>query len=109
MDFYLLFVAPCFQIVLSALRITKRISVPLGVIAFISVFAGILASMAAFNISNNKINAAHIKCLDCGMISISIFAMGLIIAVISAPIIGLIGYAIFILKQKADINPISPK
>ena len=103
LPFYLLFIAPIFQIILTVLRIAKRVSMPLGVIAFIAFVMGIIASIAALNISIDEFKASNIKCLDCGgMLGISFLAIGFVITFISTPVIGLIGYAIFNLNQKKE-------
>jgi len=101
--FYLLFLAPIFQIIFSILRITKRISMPLGAIAFFSVVIGIISSIAAFNFSMHNFQASKIKCVDCGaMVAVSFLFIGPFITIVSTLFIGLIGYAIFNLKQDEE-------
>jgi len=97
----LLFLAPIFQIVLSIFRITNRISMPLGVIAFFSFGLGIIASIAVLNMEINELKDSHLKCLDCGgMVAISYFVIGFIMTSISTPVICLICCAFYNINQK---------
>jgi len=103
--FSLLFVAPVFQIILSVLRIFDRLTIPLGVIAFLAFLLGIVLSIVSMNSNEFKIppDASSTGCVDCGMVAASVLIIGFFVTLISTPVIAFIGFVIYRLKHKDKI------
>lgn len=89
-SFWLFFIAPVFQIVLSTLRVSKRILMPLGVIGIIALTIAIITSIIPFNTSFNGLKSAHVKCVDCGMVPLAFLVLGLLVTILVTLIIALI-------------------
>jgi len=94
----LLIVAPVSQILVSALKISGRITLHLSVIAFLAFAAGIISSIAAMQIVTFHIESAHQ--VHCGIMPFAFLFMGFFITSIASPVIGLISYFILWIKQR---------
>lgn len=96
----LLFAAPVIQIVLSVLRLTGKMPLPLMLIFAIAFFIGIAASFIAMGIVLDEIPASsgHGKC---GMPGMAALFGGLFITFVSAPVIALICALINFYRMKS--------
>jgi len=109
----IIIIAPVLQIVLSLLRVTGRIKIPLGLISFLTLILGIAVSFATMQLTNYSImqDMPGKKCLDCGMVGISFFIMGFLITVVSVPLIGLASYVFykmfFRVRDSSGYQPVS--
>ncbi len=86
--FFLLFIAPIFQIVFSILKINGRVRLPSGVIALITFFIGIGLSIASTLVveANIPVNPSGITC---GTLAAAFLFAGFFITAIATPVIGL--------------------
>jgi len=90
--------APIAQIILSTLRIKRRIGLPIGAITALSFMLGIVLTFAALNIV-----AAPPQLpgrIRCGTGEAALLFCGLLLQLILAPTIALISYGIYKLKSR---------
>ena len=98
------FVPPILQIIFSIVHISNKIKTPLGVIAALMLFWGFIISVLIMNIEQQQLLASfkNRKCLDCGLVGLSILLVGAFINIITSPTI----FALFTLikRYKAKID-----
>jgi hypothetical protein len=95
----LLIIAPIGQIVVSALKISGRITLHLSVITFLAFIAGIILSIAGMQIVTIDIQST--QKVHCGILPFAFLFTGIFIAFIASPIIGVISYFILWIKQRS--------
>lgn len=100
MEFLLLFVAPFLQIILSVLRLVRKIQLPLFAIFGFALFAGIICSFIAMEIILDAMSRkAHGEGI-CGMPGMAALFCGIFITIVTTPIIAMICYFINRYLQK---------
>jgi len=108
---FLLFAAPVLQIILSVLRLARKISLPLYAIFWLALVVGFICSFMAMNIVLDAMSrAAHGRGI-CGMPAMGVLFAGLFITFVTTPIISIICYFInrYIKKTaEADAPAIIP-
>lgn len=111
MEFLLLFVAPFLQIILSVLRLVRKIQLPLFAIFGFALFLGIICSFMAMEIILDAMSReAHGRGI-CGMPGMAVLFAGLFITFVTTPIIAMVCYLISRYVQKtaeADAPAIIP-
>jgi hypothetical protein len=101
MELLLLLVAPVLQIILSVLRLSRKLSVPLSVIFGFAVITGIACSFFASNLVVEGIRAESHGQYVCGMPGLAFVIIGLFITLVSTPIIAIVCYFISRSQNKA--------
>jgi hypothetical protein len=87
----LIFIAPIFQIIISTLKITWVISVPLFLIFAATILVGFVLSFSAMRITLDETTGLD---MHCGTPGIAILFAGVLITLITSPIILLFFYLI---------------
>jgi len=108
MELYLIFIAPVLQIVLSVLRGTGKIKMPLGVIAVLAIIAGGILSAEGANLVMDNIMANDPNGrIHCGTPAAMFFLGGTFIDLIASILIGAISIIIYYqaIKSKKATSP----
>jgi hypothetical protein len=92
--------APVLQIIFSALRIHGKINLPIGAIAFLSVFVAFFVSLEAGKIVLDELDTENPGRAHCGMPALGCFVGGMMIDIILIIIITLICYAVYRARKK---------
>jgi hypothetical protein len=101
MELLLIFVAPVLQIVLSLLRLKRKIILPIGAIAVLAIIAGYLLSIQAGKLLMDGIVADSPKgSVHCGMPFAACFILGTFVDTIAAIVIGAICAIIYYRSNK---------
>lgn len=87
MGLLILLFAPVLQITLSALRITGRLNLKLGIVALLCFGLGITMCFASMKMVLDQLAQQGYRC---GMPALGAFILGLIITVVTVPVIWLI-------------------
>lgn len=97
-----LFVPPILQIIFSILHITNRIKTPLGVIAALTLFLGIIFSVLVSNFEEQQVVSSRKDghCLDCGLVGVVFLFFGVFLTIIITPVF----LALFILIKRYKIK-----
>lgn len=97
MGLLILLLAPVLQISLSALRITGKLKLKLGIVAALCFALGIVMCFASMEMVSDQLAQQGYRC---GMPALGAFILGLIITVVTVPVIWLICYLKCRLKNK---------
>lgn len=100
----LIFSAPIVQIILSILRIGKRITLPLSWIAALTFISGLVLSYYAMILAEPRPLPVAPRCSPESFILLG----GIISTTISTPIIGIVSYIAYRIKQKNDQQLLTP-
>nr|WP_294942662.1 hypothetical protein [uncultured Mucilaginibacter sp.] len=92
MEFLLLLVAPVLQIILSALRLARKISLPLFLIFWFAIITGIACSVFISKLVMAEISAQSQGRYICGLPGFVFLMGGLFVSFISASVIAFVCY-----------------
>ncbi len=107
MELFLIALAPVLQIILSILRLTGTIKIPIGAIAVLAIIAGGFFSMKAGSLVMDSIVAESPGHGHCGMPFAAFFIGGTLVDFVAAVIIGAICGIVYYrkIKNREAISP----
>ncbi|HEK19370.1 hypothetical protein [Mucilaginibacter sp. 44-25] len=99
MEFLVLLLAPVLQITLSALKITGKLKLKLGIVAALCFALGIVMCFASMKMVLDQLAERQ---YHCGMPAVGAFIVGLIITFITVPLIWVTSYTKYRVKNKSQ-------